>query len=228
MGEALLIFKSITKLTEVEGILQQLLATQGPLQFKNHADETFSLKPLMLGTNLDLRCQMPDPASATVSSGAFYTASFQLNDDKYILETKIEKNDSNLSVSVKNLFHVQKRKNFRYVLPKSYIATFKFKTLSHTPIQYSCRLLDLSTEGCAVEVEFSDIKVTSSSLLEAEIILGDNAPIPVQGLIKNIREKDELRWVLGIEFNHMAAASEHRIVTAIADLQRSIFLKNAA
>lgn len=228
MGEALLIFKSITKLTEVEGILQKLLETQGPLQFKNHADETLSIKPLMLGTNLDLRCQLPESSSATLSSGTFYTASFQLNDEKYILETTIEKNDSKLSVSVKNLFHIQKRKNFRYVLPKGYMATFKFKTLNHTPTRYSCRLLDLSTEGCAVEIDCADIKVTSSSLVEGELALGDSAPISIQGVIKNIREKDDLRWVLGVEFNHITAASEHQIVTAIANLQRSLFLKNAA
>ncbi|HEY1078541.1 MAG TPA: hypothetical protein VGE46_00520, partial [Bdellovibrio sp.] len=82
MGEALLIFKSITKLTEIEGILRQLLATQGPLQFKNHADETFSLKPLMLGTNLDLRCQLPPTEAVALPQGAFCTASFHLNDEK--------------------------------------------------------------------------------------------------------------------------------------------------
>ncbi len=228
MGEALLIFKSITKLTEIEGILQKFLALQQPLDFKHGADQTFSLKPFMMGTNLDLRCHVPEGESFNLLSGSICTAMFHLNDEKYFVETKVEKNDSNVSVSIKNFFHVQKRKNFRYVLPKNYVATLRFKTLNHIPTSYACRLLDLSTEGCAVEVEFSDIKVTSSSLLEAEIILGNHAPITVQGVIKNIREKDELRWVLGVQFNHMAAASEHKIVTAIADLQRDMFLKNAA
>lgn len=225
MGEALLIFKSITKLTEVEDVLRKLLSSLQPLHFQGTDALGFTLSPQMLGSNMDLRCTPPE--NSPLPEGIFST-SFHINDEKYILETKIEKNEDNVCLRVKNLFHVQRRKNFRYVLPKNYCAIFKFKTLNHLPSIYSCRLLDLSTEGCAIEVEVSDFKVPTAGPLEAEILLGSHAPIKVQGIIKNIREKDELRWVLGIEFNHLAAASEHKIVNAIADLQRDIYLKNAA
>lgn len=225
MGEALLIFKSITKLTEVEDILRKLLSSHQPLHFQGTADPGFSLSPQALGANMDLQCTFSD--GLNLPEGTFST-SFHLNDEKYILETKIDKKEQSACLTVKNIFHVQRRKNFRYVLPKNYSATFKFKTLNHLPSIYSCRLLDLSTEGCAIEVEVSDFKVPTAGPVEAEILLGNHAPIKVQGIIKNIREKDELRWVLGIEFNHLAAASEHKIVTAIADLQRDIYLKNVA
>ena len=83
MGEALLIFKSITKLTEVEDILRKLLSSHQPLHFQGTADPGFSLSPQALGANMDLQCTFPD--GLNLPEGTFST-SFHLNDEKYILE----------------------------------------------------------------------------------------------------------------------------------------------
>ena len=107
MGEALLIFKSITKLTEIEGILQKLLALQQPLDFKHGADQTFSLKPFMMGTNLDLRCHVPEGESFNLSPGSICTAMFHLNDEKYFVETKVEKTTA-MSVSALKISFMSK------------------------------------------------------------------------------------------------------------------------
>jgi len=226
MSEALVVFKAIHKDAEKQTLLQRLLASQQLISLRDKFERSITLKPLSINSNMQIKCRPPEEFMNTQDGDAF-TASFQLGNDRYMFETHPVVGENFVTLTVLNLFHLQKRRNYRYVLPQDYSAEFVINYLNQIACAHTCRLLDLSTEGCAVEISMADANLRLEDILQAEIFLGDREPILVQGVIKNIREKDELNLILGVEFNHMANASESKIVHSLTELQRDIYFRKA-
>ncbi|UOF01285.1 PilZ domain-containing protein [Bdellovibrio reynosensis] len=227
MSEALVIFKSINDSAEQEKLLQRLLQSKECITLKDKYDRLIILKAVTTnGTSLT--CEFSEEAAMNLPGTELFMGSFQFGGDKYIFETRPVAHGKEVIVSLLNLFHLQKRLNYRYVLPSDYPAAFALSFVNETACQVHCRLLDLSTEGCAVEVTHDALSCNLEDEIKAFVHLGDREPILVQGLIKNIRLKSDNSLVLGVKFNHMAAASEDKIVSSITDLQREVYFRKAA
>lgn len=175
-----------------------------------------------LDSNYQLKCRLPEDGLYT-EEGTVYSASFHVGSEKYLFETSAKISNSLITLTVLNLFHLQKRKNFRYTLPEGYPATLLITKLNQEECQYACRLLDLSTEGCAVLLEQEVHSLQLNDLLQAEIHLGARNAIVIQGALKNLRPTRGTDLVLGVEFNHLASTSEGAIIHAITDLQRELY-----
>ncbi|WP_413943128.1 PilZ domain-containing protein [Bdellovibrio sp. HCB-162] len=227
MSEALVIFKAINKESDKQTILQKVLANQETIYLRDKFDRSVALKPLSINSNMQLKCRPPEESMNT-QEGDTFTATFNVGSERYLFETHPVVGENHVTLTVLNLFHLQRRRNYRYVLPTDYSAELVINYLNQVVCAYTCRLLDLSTEGCAVEISMAEANFKLDDLVQAEVFLGDREPILVQGMIKNIREKDDLHLVLGVEFNHMANASEGKIVASLTDLQREIYFRKKA
>lgn len=227
MSEALVVFKAVTKDSEKQVILQKILAQQELVSLRDKFDRTITLKPISINSNSQLKCHPPEENMMNTQEGDTFMASFTLGNEKYIFETHPVVNENYITLTVMHLFHLQKRRNYRYVLPENYSAEFVINYLNQTTCALNCRLLDLSTEGCAVEIHVADANLHLDDMVQAEVFIGDREPILVQGAIKNIREKSDTHLILGVEFNHMANASEGKIIESITDLQREVYFRKA-
>lgn len=227
MSDSLVVFKTL-KESEKQNILQKLLATQEAVSLRNKSDQIFTLKPLSLNLDAGVKLKCHSQENANLSPGAVFIASFILGNEKYMFETQPVGLDGQLILSIDMLFHLQKRRNYRYALPDKYTAKFVIGSRNRMTYLLPCKLLDVSPEGCAAEISLADANLKLEDVIEAKIYLGDNEPIPVQGVIKNIREKDHLYMVLGVQFNHIGNASEGRIITAITELQREVYFRRVS
>ncbi|XGC80019.1 PilZ domain-containing protein [Bdellovibrio bacteriovorus] len=227
MSEALVIFKSINNSAAQEGLLQRLVQSKERITLKDKYDR-FIVLDVVSANSTSLICHFTEEASMNLPGNELFMGSFQFGGDKYIFETRPVAQGSVVMVTLLNLFHLQKRRNYRYVLPADYPAAFALSFVNETACQVHCRLLDLSTEGCAVEVDHAALSCNLEDEVRAYVHLGDREPILVQGLIKNIRLKSDNSLVLGVKFNHLAAASEDKIISSITDLQREIYFRKSA
>lgn len=221
------IFKAINQDAEKNRLMQLLIQEQTPIQLRDKSDNNFTIKASGLNSNGELQCPHNEDLISKLTPKTKLSGSFAVKGEKYLFDTKLLVDDGGIYLPVLNLFHLQRRKDYRYVIPQGYSAQFAITRLNHLTADHSCKLLDLSTEGCALEMNIADANLNLHDLVDAKIILGDRAPIVVQGVIKNIRMKNDLDLILGVEFNHMAHASEGQIITALTDLQRDIYLRKA-
>ncbi len=226
MSDALVVFKAVAQDAEKQMLFQKLLAGDQPILLRDKFDRVIELKPLSINSNYQMKCRLPEDG-LYVEENVVYSASFVVGNEKYLFETSTRVNDSFISLSILNLFHLQKRRNFRYVLPEGYPAQLTVTFLNQEQCEVPCRMLDLSTEGCAVVIEHEVTSLQLNDLIHAEIKLGARHPILVQGFIKNLRPTYGTDLVLGIEFNHLASSSEGSIVHAITDLQRELYFLKA-
>ncbi|KHD87602.1 MAG: hypothetical protein OM95_13510 [Bdellovibrio sp. ArHS] len=228
MSEALIVFKAVNSDSEKQMLLQKVLAKKEVIYLRDKFDRTIALKPVSINSNNQIKCHHPEDTTMNTNEKDTFTASVSVDGEKYLFDTHPVISEHYVTLTVLNLFHLQRRRNYRYVLPENYSAEFVINYLNQTICSQTCRLLDLSTEGCAVEISQGHADLHLEDLVEAEIFLGDREPILVQGVIKNIRIKDETLLVLGVEFNHMANSSEENIVTSLTDLQRELFFRRQA
>lgn len=227
MAEPLLIFQVIKKDNDKQELLQKILAANENIYLQCSADQEVPLKPISVNSNKQIKCQIPENSSLEIQQNELACIKLAMNNEKYMIETQVSLNKNHLTLTVVNIFHLQRRRNFRYVLPENYTAQFNVSTLNDNNCSYNCRLLDLSTEGCAVEISHETANINLNDRLSAVINFENKAPIYVSGEIKNIRVKDNTFLVLGIEFNYLATGSEEFIVSSIAELQREIYFRKA-
>jgi c-di-GMP-binding flagellar brake protein YcgR len=221
----LVVFKNVGSGAEKKSLFERLTSEEGEIVLKGKQDESYTVTAISLGEN-QIQCITPPGVTLKFGLKETVTATFYVGNEKYLFETSITNFEGGANLTILNLFHLQRRKNFRYTLPTNYAADFCVTTLNQKTASVTCRLLDLSTEGCAVLMTPDMTSLKQDDRLEAAIFLGDRDPILVQGFVKNLRSRgDDL--ILGVEFNHLANASEHAITSAITDLQREIYLRKA-
>ncbi len=228
MSEPLVIFKAIGSEHEKQMLLQKLLSAQTTVTLKDKFERCLSMKVLSLNSQFHLKCHPPEETAMTLQDNSVFSASFQIGSEKYLFETRPVVHENYIALPVTHLYHLQRRKNFRYNMPPNYSAAFVINYLNHNICSHQCRLLDLSTEGCAVEIHQEETDLKLEDLVHAEIFLGDRDPIVIQGVIKNIRGRGISHLTLGVEFNHLAAPCEDKIINSLTDLQRELYFRKAS
>ena len=228
MADEVTLFKSVHSVSERQRLFTKLLDSHGNVYLKDKFDRSLPLKAAAVDGRFHLQCVSPSDSDVHLSAEESYTAVFWIDQEKYMFETRPYFTGNELFLPVMNLFHLQKRRTFRYSVPGDFGSDFTIKHLNQKNCDVPCRMIDVSTQGCAVEVNLLATDLKLDDILQAELNFGDREPILVQGVIKNIRAKGEDVLVLGVEFHHMAHSSEEKIMLAISDLQRELFTRNAA
>ena len=227
MSEALIIFKAISSAAQKTALFQKVLSTSTQITVKDKYERTVVMKVLSINNQFHLKCISLDGTELNLTQTENYLASFTIGDERYLFETRPLISDDNITLSVLGLFHLQRRKNFRYTMPSDYSAQFTIDTINAGPCNHMCKLLDLSTEGCAVEIGTPGVSFNLHDQVHADVFLGDRPSIRVSGVIKNIRPHGMMSLVLGVEFNHLGQESEDKIVHSISSLQRELYFRKA-
>lgn len=223
----IVVFKAINSSEDRKHLFDKIAAHQSEIWLKDKKEHSILLKAMFLNNDGHLHCRTPEGFTWKEDTPTILTATFSLGGEKYLFETSVTPHEGAVTLTVINLFHLQRRKNFRYVLPMNYLGTLRVKNVNHKAVNFECKLIDLSTEGCGATWSMDMSSMQMNDLVEAEICLGDRDPIPVHGYIKNMRMKSEIEFILGVEFDHLAKASEDKIISALTDLQRELYLRKA-
>ncbi|WP_374030918.1 PilZ domain-containing protein [Bdellovibrio bacteriovorus] len=176
MSESLVVFKAIHNEAEKQTLLQRLVNSNESIVLRDKFDRSITLRTMGVNDKLQIKCHPPESTAMNTEDSATFTASFSIKGEKYLFETHPVINENNVTLTVLNLFHLQKRKNYRYVIPADYSAEFVVTYLNQAVCSHTCRLLDLSTEGCAVEIPQTEANLQLEDLVEAEIFWETESP----------------------------------------------------
>jgi hypothetical protein len=221
------VFKAVNDGKQKKYLFEQLTAIEGAILVKGSEDEAEHVNAVSMNTNGQIQCIITDGGNFKFSFNKTLTCYFRVNNEKYMFEATGIPFEGGVNLTIKDVFHLQRRKNFRYTLPTGFQADCMIATLNQASFNTNLRLIDLSTEGCAVLSTAEMPTMRLDDRVEAVIFLGDRDPIPVQGFVKNLRVQGD-DMVIGLEFNHLANASEFAITSAIVEMQRAVFQKKAA
>ena len=227
MSEPLIIFQAVNNESDKDLFLQKLLKQQELIYLKDKTNAPLVLKPESRGPGFSIICSQIQGSNLVPNKMSRATIHVSIEGETYYFDTIPELQAQSFKLPLLNLFHIQKRKNFRLVLPIKYEAQFIFSTLNKAPAQIPCRLVDINTDGCGIEASVQNAQFNVNDQLEGAIYLGHRPPIAIHGYIKNIRMKTEDNLTLGVAFKHTSNTTEGLIVSALADLQRELYFRKS-
>ncbi|MEN0060207.1 MAG: PilZ domain-containing protein [Bdellovibrio sp.] len=222
MSEPLIVFRAVHG-RDKQALLKRTLVVECEVQLKDRFKNCFPLIPIALTPEGHLKCQLLETAFLEPLKSGSWTACFVLDNEKYLFEPQLQIHLPFVSLTVPHLFHLQKRKNFRYSLAEEDRGHFVITHHNDHGSAQKCRLLDLSTRGCAIEMPADTAALQVNDRLSGEVLLGHYPPIHIEGLVRNMRQKGLTQMVFGIEFH--LKNDEHAINEALTELQKSLHFR---
>ena len=91
-------------------------------------------------------------------SGEKITGSFLINDDVYFFHSTLTSSNVDYALTIpKDVFQLQRRNNFRVVMPLGLAYTCEIHTINGQPAKHSVELRDFSLGGCQISIEGANI-----------------------------------------------------------------------
>ncbi len=220
-------FTKITKEEDKDKILFDLTWARGEILCKGTGDAIFKLKAFRLEKER-LYCAIQRDSPRPVFSEEAMIANFTLGGEKYFFSATgfFENDDVYFSVGF-DLFHLQRRQNYRVKIPVSYKAHVEFSLLNARDHLLKGSLYDISSGGCRIVYEFKESTFDAGDLIQADILIGAHSLSGVTGIVRHAAfdPTNKKRQTLGIEFNPVSTTLESRIFGITMDLHRELFSK---
>lgn len=146
-----------------------------------------------------------------------------LADEKYLCTAPFETRGTRIYIKTGvDLFHLQRRDDFRLKIPSSYPAYFNLSAVNQKSIQTKLKIIDLSGGGCKVLIQSKAPHFIVNDTVFGQVELPDRPPIVVQGQVKH--ETDDVHaQVAGIQFIGLSLPVRNRLAALVMDLYRQLF-----
>lgn len=219
------IFKSVGTESECQNKLIQATTSKRGFSFRDHDGNEYTFLPQVDGPlSLEFTRQATHPEFIESQN---FRINFNIGEERYLGEATVHfKGQGKWCFKLISLFYSQKRRHHRYNIPTGYPAYLQLHSVNQNKTPLKCEILDLSTEGCAILLNLAEANMNLNDFIKGMIYINTEEPLDAVGLIKNIRERDPLHLIVGIEFTSFK--NEFKIMTCLAAIQRDLYFVKAA
>jgi hypothetical protein len=220
-------FKKISKKEEREKLLHDLAVAHGEILCKGQSDFILKLRTFKLEKDR-LRCQILPESGRLQVTQENLIASFNLGGDKYFFQAvgHLEGGEIVFNAAFE-LFHLQRRQNYRVKIPESYKAHLDIVSINGQQAKMVGTLYDVSSGGCRAAYKKNSSLIKIDDVLEALIYIGRREPLQVTALVRHAKPdpQDKDTQIFGLEFKPLSPALENRMFGITMDLHRELFSK---
>lgn len=211
---------------ERQSLFKDLATAHGEIVCKGEGDEIYRLVAARITDLRELFCSFapgsPKPLQEKELFGNFF-----LGGERYFFKTPVHVGEkvAVLRTDVE-LFHLQRRQNYRLKIPESYQSKFTALTRNQAPLKFSGRVTNLSLHGCAVVLKQEVPDLKTGDLLSVQLQIGFREPLALEGTVKHVKVeylREETRQSFGIEFQSVTSQIEARLFSLTMDLYRELF-----
>jgi hypothetical protein len=175
--------------------------------------------------NNNLICTPKQKSTFLPDSGELIVQIFTGSEKYYALMKYQKKLDSYYLDTSKNLFHLQRREDFRLKIPASFRAFAQLKSVNGNVVLKKMPLLDFSGGGCRIEAENGLLKHKCE--IDFELQFQSRPPFPVKGVVKHLAphpDQPGIEWV-GVQFAELSEPIKNKIIAIKLDIYRELFSK---
>lgn len=219
------IFTKISDPSEKDRIFHDLCVSPSEIIAKplSPQSETLLLKAEVFVGN-ELACSNLSKHSPPEGPGELILQ-ITLGAEKYLCSTPYILRGKRIYLNTNTeVFHLQRREDFRLRLPVSYKATFELRTVNQKPRRARLQIIDISGGGCKVLVTPTPPAFNISDQVSGEIHLPDRPTISISGQIRHEDDDQHAKsQVVGIQFTNMPLPVRNRLAALVMDLYRQLF-----
>jgi len=207
-------------------LFKDLATARGELICKGDRDEIYRLTVERATAKSELQCSIPFGLSSPKDEKELL-GNFFLGGERYFFKTPVKVDGDVVVLRMDaDLFHLQRRQNYRIKIPESYQATLLISSLNKSAVKLTAQLSDLSGGGCRVILTASTPVIQSDDVITAHVVVGKRDSLEVEGVVRHHKiEKAGAtnKQVFGIEFKTLSSQIEGRLFAITMDLHREFF-----
>lgn len=218
------VFSKISHQEERDKLFRDLTNAKAKITVKID-EEILELKPQGIKPP-HLECSVVKSGDFKFTDRVGVIGNFALGGERYFFKTsfKVMMNEVLLDTSG-DLYHLQRRDNYRVIIPESYGATFELKTHNEDVFSQKLRIADLSAGGCKLMTYYFAPEYAVDDIISGTINIKGVAPLEIRGKIKHriIKEIEGRDFqIFGVEFIPQKISQDSYLFTIVMDLHRAI------
>lgn len=218
------IFKLVSKEEDKIRLWEDLADAKGEILCKGKDDNLCNIKALFYNEKTkSLECRFNSPVRLIVNED--YLGYLFIGGEKYYFQAKAQFNQEYVVIPLpKELYHLQRRQNYRVHIPAGYKGSFEILTLNSAAGKITCDLADLSSQGCKLQCAVGKASFKMGDEIAGQLVLGTRAPIELQGIIRHV-QMDALKKIqtFGVEFISLNPILENRLFALTMEIHKEVF-----
>lgn len=222
------IFTLVSKEKEKVKLFQDLANARAEVICKGDSDNLCKLKAYSYNDQTHfLECN--NNSTTVLKNGEEFLGYFFLGGEKYYFEGNIQVLHGAYSIALpKELYHLQRRQNYRVKVPESYGAHFDIFKVNGQPQPIKGVLANLSSQGCLVVYRMDNPLMKVGDKLDGNLFIGEREGIELEGIVRHIKvdDKNKVIQTFGIEFTPLNPILENRLFAITMEIHKEIFKRN--
>jgi hypothetical protein len=155
--------------------------------------------------------------------------SFNLPPEKYFLKSRLVSKSKNYLLKLTPyLYKLQRRKNFRLTLPKTWEPKFYCLLQDAAKVDRTFDLYDLSSGGFSFEHTPTEFTAIGGAEIDGKLTVKNRLEINLKAIVKHAREvgtKAFPKIRIGLEIKSLSQKDEAQIMAVLMEVHREIFSK---
>ncbi|WP_413558665.1 flagellar brake protein [Bdellovibrio sp. HCB209] len=216
------IFKKVSREDEKVKLFIDLASALGEVLCKGKSETLVKLKAVHWHSkSKHLECLLE--SKETLANGEEFLGYFFLGGEKYYFEAKATVYQNRCQFQLPpEVFHLQRRQNYRVRIPESYPIYFDVTEINGSPVKIHARLADLSSQGCRLIEKGITTPLKSGDKLEGHLSVKKNAPIELSAEVRHIKNEDGSQMV-GLEFSGLSPILENNLFALTLEIHKEVF-----
>lgn len=218
-------FKLIARADEKAKLWDDMAKARGEFLCKGTDDSICKLRVVLFNSKHQaLECTFESPV--TMKDQEEYLGHFFLGGEKYYFQSKAQVVNGKVLIPVpQELYHLQRRQNYRVHIPDGYQAFYNIILVNQKPQKITGQLADLSGQGCRVIYRLDAPLMKAGDQVTGHLLIGKRSPIEVQGIVRHIKvdESNKVIQTFGIEFTPLTPILENKLFAITLEIHKEVF-----
>jgi hypothetical protein len=212
---------------ERQRLFKDLATNRTQIVCKGESDQIYHFVADRTTPKNELLCTIPFGIPAPLKDNDL-VCNFFIGGERYFFRTlaTVEKDLVHLKTDTE-LFHLQRRQNYRIKIPENYLSKFSISAANGFPVKVSGTLYDLSSGGCRVTVNAALPVLGTGQEITGQVVIGNREPIDFEGTIRHYKMEGSTpqttKQIFGVEFKPLSTFLEGKLFAVTLDLHREFF-----
>ena len=219
------IFSKVTA-TERLRLFKDLATARGEILCKGDLDEVYRLVAERTNPRNELYCSIPFGLPSPTGEKELLS-NFFIGGERYFFRTPVRVENQLAIIKIDNeLFHLQRRQNYRIKIPENYLAQILISELNKALVKLTGNINDLSSGGCRVTLMSATPELEIGDKISGHIVIGRRESLEIEGTIRHHKTEKSIkaiRQIFGVEFKPLSPILEGRLFAITMDLHREFF-----
>lgn len=216
------IFKKLSRDDEKIKLFADLASAQGEVLCKGKTESLVKLKAVHWHSkSMHIECLLN--SSENLKNGEEFLGYFFLGGEKYYFEGTATVYSNRCQFPLpKEMFHLQRRQNYRVRIPQSFQAHFDVTEINEAATKVHARLGDLSSQGCRLIEKAPGARFSTGDKVKGHLVINKNSPIELDAEVRHVK-KEEGQQMVGLEFQNLSPIQENNLFALTMEIHKEVF-----